>query len=202
MTGTGRHHPPRQLPMIGWLIAVWLFLWENLSIANALAGLALGSLLVVLFPMRPRGVPGAFRPVAAAHFFGFFAWKLFEASMIVAWEVMTPQNRINEGIVAVPIRGVSETLTTLVANAISLTPGTLTLEVRHQPPVLYVHVLHLHDIDAVRRDVQYLEVLVIRAFGSSAAIAAAEAALKDHEVDGRTVSSPPSGRIETREDEP
>ncbi len=194
-----RRRRPRQLPMVAWLLVVWLFLWEDVSFANVLAGLALGSLLVVLFPMRPRGIPGAFRPVAAAHFVGFFAWKLVEASMIVAWEVVTPRNRIKEGIVAVPIRGVSETLTTLVANAISLTPGTLTLEVRHQPPVLYVHVLHLDDIEAVRRDVQYLEVLAIRAFGSSAASAAAEAALQDHVPDGRTVSSQPSGRAGEQE---
>ncbi len=194
-----RRRPPRQLPMVAWLLVVWLFLWEDVSFANVLAGLALGSSLVVLFPMRPRGIPGAFRPVAAARFVVFFAWKLVEASMIVVWEVVTPQNRINEGIVAVPIRGVSETLTTLLANAISLTPGTLTLEVRHQPPVLYVHVLHLHDIDAVRRDVQYMEVLAIRAFGSSAAVAAAEAALQDHVDDGRTVSSQPSGRVGERE---
>ncbi len=198
MMPTGRR-PPRQLPMVAWLVVVWLFLWEGLSFANVLAGLVLGSLFVVLFPMRPRGVPGAFRPTAAARFAGFFAWKLVQASMIVACEVVTPQNRINEGIVAVPIRGVSETLTTLVANAISLTPGTLTLEVRHQPAVLYVHVLHLDDIGAVRRDVQYLEVLAIRAFGSSAAVAAAEASLQEH-VDGRTVSSLPSGRVGERED--
>ena len=197
MMRTGRR-PPRQLPMVAWLVVVWLLLWEELSFANVLAGLALGTVLVVLFPMRPRGVPGAFRLVATARFAGFFVWKLVQASMIVAREVVTPQSRINEGIVAVPIRGVSETLTTLVANAISLTPGTLTLEVRHQPAVLYVHVLHLDDIDAVRRDVQYLEVLAIRAFGSAAAVAAAESSLEDH-VDGRTVSSLPRGRIGEQE---
>ncbi len=199
MTRVRRRRPPRQLPMVAWLLAVWLFLWEELSFANVLAGLALGFLLVVLFPMRPRGIPGALRPLAAVRFLGFFAWKLVEASVIVAWEVVTPQTRVNEGIVAVPIRGVSETLTTLVANAISLTPGTLTLEVRHRPPVLYVHVLHLDDIDAVRRDVQYLEVLAIRAFGSSTAIAAAEAALQDRAGDVRTVSSGPPGPVGERE---
>jgi multicomponent Na+:H+ antiporter subunit E len=198
MTSAGRRMP-RQVAMVVWLVVVWLFLWEDFSFANVLAGLALGSLLVTLFPMRPRGIPGAFRPVAAGRFVGFFAWKLVEASMIVAWEVVTPQNRINEGIVAVPIRGVSQTLTTLVANAISLTPGTLTLEVRQHPPVLYVHVLHLDDIDAVRRDVQYLEVLAIRAFGSSAAIAAAEAALQDRVADGRSSSASPSGPDGERE---
>ncbi len=161
--------------MTAWLVTAWVALWEDVSAANLLAGLTVGSLLLLVFPMRPRGVPGAFRPGAAVRFGGYFAWKLVEASAIVTWEVLTPTNRINEGIVAIPIRGVSDTLTTLVANAISLTPGTLTLEVRQDPTVLYVHVLHLDDIEAVRRDVQHLEVLAIRAFGSTAAVAAAEA---------------------------
>lgn len=178
MKAVRRRSPPRLL-MVAWLMVVWVLLWEDLSAANLLAGFALGALLVLLFPVGERGIPGAFRPVAAAHVLLYFVWKLVEASVIVGWEVLTPQNRINEGIVAIPIRGISDTLTTLVANAISLTPGTLTLEIRQRPTVLYVHVLHLDDVDAVRRDVQYLEVLAIRAFGSAEAIAATEAALQD-----------------------
>ncbi len=88
-----------------------------------------------------------------------------EASAIVAWEVVTPQSRINEGIVAVPIRGVTRGLTAVVANAITLTPGTITLEVHEHPTVLYVHVLHLHSLEAVRAEVRHLEELAIAAFG-------------------------------------
>ena len=161
--------------MTAWLVTAWVALWGELTVANRLSGLTLGSMLLLVFPMRPRGVPGAVRPGAAVRFAGYFAWKLVEASAVVTWEVLTPTNRINEGIVAIPIQGVSDTLTTLVANAISLTPGTLTLEVRQDPTVLYVHVLHLDDIEAVRRDVHHLEVLAIRAFGSTAAVTAAEA---------------------------
>jgi len=182
--------------MTAWSVAVWVALWGDVSAANLLSGLALGSILMLVFPMRPRGVPGAFRPAAAIRFGGYFAWKLVEASAVVTWEVLTPTNRINEGIVAVPIRGVSDTLTTLVANAISLTPGTLTLEVRQEPTVLYVHVLHLDDIEAVRRGVQRLEVLAIRAFGSTAAVAAAEAGVA---VDRERERVPSGAHRERRE---
>jgi multicomponent Na+:H+ antiporter subunit E len=169
---------PFTLPlMIGWLALVWVALWESFSVANVAGGVLVGWVLVTLFPRAERGAPGAFRPVAVARFVVYFAWKLLEASAIVLWEVVTPSNRINEGVVAIPIKGVSDTLTTLVANAISLTPGTLTIEVHHDPTVLYVHVLHLNDIEAVRREVQYLEVLAIRAFGTKRAVAAAEGLL-------------------------
>jgi multicomponent Na+:H+ antiporter subunit E len=165
--------------MITWLTVVWVALWKDLSAANLLAGLILAAVLVSLFPLSSPGVAGTLRPVAAAHFVLYFSWKLVEASVVLAWEVVTPRNRINQGIVAVPIQGISDSLTTLVANAISLTPGSLTIEIRRHPTVLYVHVLHLHDIEAVRRDVQYLEVLAIRGFGSARAVDLAEAQLDE-----------------------
>lgn len=162
----------RRLPSLAALVVVWLLLWESASPANLLSGLVVSAVLLGLFPVRGDDAPaGRLRPIATLSFLGYFVTKLVEASLIVAWEVVTPRERINQGIVAVPIHGVSPGLITLVANAISLTPGTLTLEVDREPTtVLYVHVLHLHDIDAVRRDVRDLERRAIRAFGSDDAV--------------------------------
>ena len=156
----------RLLPLV-WMVVVWVALWGDLSAANVASGVVVGVLVLALFPLPPtvHRRPSRLRPVAAARFLAWFTWKLAEASAVVAWEAVTPRNRINEGIVAIPIRGVSDGVITLVANAISLTPGTLTLEVRRRPAVLYVHVLHLHDIEAVRREIRHLEVLAIKAFG-------------------------------------
>lgn len=160
----------RRLAFAGWLVVVWVALWEDVSAANVASGLVLAGALMVAFRREPAARQGRFRPLAAGRFAAYFAWKLVEANAILAWEVVTPRNRINEGIVAIPIRGVSDALITVVANAISLTPGTLTIEADREPPVLYVHVLHLHDVEAVRREVQHLEALAIRAFGSDTAV--------------------------------
>ena len=184
-----RFAPP--LRMTVWLLLVWVALWEDVGPANVTSGLFTASLLVTVFPLTGRGVRGGFRPAAATRFLVYFGWKLVEASAVVSWEVVTPRNRINEGIVAVPIRGVSDTLTTLVANAISLTPGTLTLEIRRRPTMLYVHVLHLQDIETVRREVERLELLAIRAFGSPHAISVAEAALRHASSEGSRPSPAP-----------
>lgn len=154
---------------IVWLTVVWVALWEELSVGNVVAGLLVALAVVSIAPVSRSGLH-AFRVLPALRFLGYFVWKLVEASAIVAWEVVTPRERINEGIVAIPIRGVSNMVTTIVANAISLTPGTLTLEVHQNPTVLYVHVLHLHDIEQVRREVLHLEALVVRAFGSAEAV--------------------------------
>lgn len=148
-----------------WLTIVWVALWADPSPGTAIGGGILAALVVAAFPPNAPG-RAHLRPIPAFVFLLYFTWKLIEASAIVAWEVMTPRSRINAGIVAVPIRGASRGLTTLVANAITLTPGTLTLEVDDDPTVLYVHVLHLRDIESVRTEIQFLERLAIRAFGA------------------------------------
>lgn len=164
----------RRLPFLLWLVVVWVALWGQLSWANVLGGLAVGSALLVAFPDAGPGPMGPVRPVKALRFLGYFLRKLIEANLIVAWEVVTPGlARVNQAIVAVPIRGASDAVVTLVGNAISLTPGTLTLEVRRQPATLYVHVLHLRSVAETRREIQHLEQLALDAFASQEAIDAA-----------------------------
>lgn len=161
-----------------WLVVIWTALWGDISAANIGSGAVVAAVLLALFPLRPTSRQGRFRPLWALRFLGYFSWKLLEANAVVAWEVVTPRNRINEGIVAVPVTGASDVLVSVVANAISLTPGTLTIEVGTDPHILYVHVLHLHDIAAVRRDVTRLERYVLRAFGSDEAVAEVELRLR------------------------
>ena len=52
---------------------------------------------------------------------------------------------------------------TVVADAISLTPGTLTLDVRARPPMLDVHVMGPMRPDEVEADLRSLEALVLAA---------------------------------------
>ncbi|MGH2547687.1 MAG: Na+/H+ antiporter subunit E, partial [Actinomycetota bacterium] len=95
----------RRLAFALWLAALWVVLWEEPTPANVLSGLLVAGALVIAFPPTTTRAGGRVRPLAAARFVGYFAWKLAEASAIVAWEVVTPPNRINEGIVAIPVRG-------------------------------------------------------------------------------------------------
>lgn len=152
------------------LVAVWLALWSDLTVANLLSGIAVAGAIVVLFDTWRHGTV-AIRPVKAAKFAGWFLVQLAVASIDVAVTVLAPRGRIRTGIVAVPLSGCSDAVTTLIADAISLTPGTLTLEVRREPLTLYVHALDLRDVESVRRSVRTLERLAVEAFGDDAAIA-------------------------------
>lgn len=168
----------QRLPLALWLVLVWLALWEDLSPANLLIGGALAFVLVSAAPsIGPTRSP-TLRPVATLRFLLAFAWEVVVANAEVAWQVVNPRNEIREAIVAVPLRQSSSLLTTLVANAVTLTPGTLTLEVERtgEDVTLYVHVLRLGTAEEVRADVLRFEEMIVRAFGSADAVAALHAA--------------------------
>ncbi len=153
----------RRLVTVLVLTAFWIALWEDLSWANLVGGMAVSVFAVYLVPPSPSTQYLTVRPLALIHLAGYFLVKLVEASAIVAWEVVTPRNRIQEAVVAVPLRSGDPFMITTLANAVSLTPGTITLEARREPPTLYIHVLHFKSVDAIRSDVRRLEELAHRA---------------------------------------
>lgn len=151
------------------LAAIWLALWSDLTVANALSAFLVAGAVVATFDTwKPDTI--ALRPLRAATFLGFFLVRLVQSTIVVARAVVAPGHRVRTGIVAVPLRGCSDAVATLIADAISLTPGTLTLEVRREPLTLFVHALDLRDVERVEADVRQLEVLAIRAFGSPEAV--------------------------------
>lgn len=154
-----------------FLTTIWVVLWSSLSLANVLTGIAVSTLLVTcLDPWKPDRV--IVRPLRALHFGAFFLVKLVESSLVVAKTVMAPRDRLQLGIIAVPLDHCSDAVATVIADAISLTPGTLTLDLRRDPHVLYVHALDTRDITRLRKDIRRLETLAVRAFGDEDALAA------------------------------
>jgi multicomponent Na+:H+ antiporter subunit E len=173
-----------------WLTGLWVALWGELSWGNVLSGLAVA--VGVLLVARPTGVTGLerhhFRPLAAVHYALYFLMLLVKSNLVVAWEIITPTSRINRAIIAVRMNTSSAGLVTLVANSITLTPGTITIDVhedRDDGPdggrlvgrTLFIHVLHFEDLDSVRRDVLKLERLAVRAFGELDELAMIDAEL-------------------------
>lgn len=150
--------------VIAWSVLVWCALWSDLSLANVVWGVVVGAVSLWVLPVAGDASGVGVRPVWAAAYLVNGLWALVKSSGVVAWEVVTPRNRINQAIVAVPLRTRSLGIATLVANTVTLTPGTMTLEIRREPPALYIHIMHLRTIEAVRDDIHRLEDLALRAF--------------------------------------
>ncbi len=122
------------------------------------------------------------------------------SNLRLAVEILTPGDGTHTAIIAVPIRGGSDAVVNLVANSITLTPGTMTIDVRRHErdefdydgdgiidemtagATLYVHCLYGEDVEAVRSEVLRLEELALRAFGSDRDRALAHADVLAHEA--------------------
>lgn len=159
-----------RLPLVAWLTVVWVGLWGSPTPANVLGGLVVGAAVVVLLPLAEVPSQGQVRPLALLRFLAFFVFDLVRASTKVAGQVLRPRLQLRQAVVAVPVRGASDRLLTLLANAISLTPGTLTLEVDRPRSTLYVHVLDVGGgpdaVEQVRASILRVERLAILAVGS------------------------------------
>lgn len=149
-----------------WLVGVWVALWGSLTWANVLGGLAVAVLVVLVIPPHRPGPPVGTRPLTAVRLVFYLLWKMVEASVSVAWEVVTP-GRARSAIIAIPIRGASPAVISASCIGIGLTPGTMVLEVAEDPPTLFVHVLRMSSIEKSRADVLRLERLIEEALPAS-----------------------------------
>ena len=161
----------RSPAMLLWLTVVWVGLWGSVTPANVLGGLGVAAVLLVLLPLGEHSRQGRLRLLPLLRFVGFFAVELVRASAVVVWQVLKG-GRPQQAVLAVGAAGATDRLLTLVANAISLTPGTLTLEVDRERSVLYVHALDVGGPDGVaraRRSIERLEHLAVLAIGTDEA---------------------------------
>lgn len=138
------------------LAVTWIGLTGSADPVNALFGLVLGRL--ALWPLRGRPLGLGFRPARLPQFARLlllFVGQLFVANAKVLWAVLfRPRARLRPGIVAVPLDLRSDAAITLFANAVTLTPGTLSLDVSTDRRTLYVHAFHVDSPEALRRELK------------------------------------------------
>jgi multicomponent Na+:H+ antiporter subunit E len=153
-----------RVALVVWLVVLWQLLWRDVSAANIASGLVVAVLVAAIpLPLPPVAAGHRVRPLGLLLLLGRFAWLVVVANLTVAREIVTRRDNIRSGIVAIPLTSRSPLVTTVLADVITLTPGTLSLEVDPERGVLYVHVLHVRAVEDVRRDIEGLQRLVLAA---------------------------------------
>lgn len=95
----------------------------------------------------------------------FYLWEIILSNFKVAYDIMTPDYFMRPGVVAMPLSVEEEFQIFLVANLITMTPGTLSIDVSSDRKTLYVHAMYIEDEEAVRRELKDgIEAAVIRLF--------------------------------------
>lgn len=104
------------------------------------------------------------RPFRIVGFALYFLRELVVANLRVARDVLSPgMPNLRAGIVRFPTRTRPGWERTTLANAITMTPGTLTLEVDDAHDALYVHTLYAEDREAFTASLQAMEHHLLRA---------------------------------------
>jgi multicomponent Na+:H+ antiporter subunit E len=84
----------------------------------------------------------------------FYLWELVVSNLRIAYDIITPRHRMRPGVVAVPLDARTDFEILAVVNLLSMTPGTLSLDVSTDRKVLYVHAMYLGDPDSLRREIK------------------------------------------------
>lgn len=136
------------------LTFVWIALSGTFSFSNILFGFVLSFFIMWIISLR-TGNRKYFKIVPKfISFVFFFLYELTKANIQVAIDVMTPRFFMKPGIVRLPLDVKSDLEITLLANLISLTPGTCSLDVSADRKVLYVHAMYIHDKEKFIHDIK------------------------------------------------
>ncbi|WP_442930809.1 Na+/H+ antiporter subunit E [Micromonospora sp. NBC_00421] len=152
------------------LVTVWVLLWGTLSWANVLGGLVVGLVVLTVFPLPPVTFAGRLHPLPLLRFTWRFLRDLVVASVQIAALAFRFGHTPQGAIIAVPLRVRSDLNLTLTAEALSLVPGSLIVEVDRDTGTLYVHVLGVRtreEVERFRDGVLELEARLIEAIGST-----------------------------------
>lgn len=136
------------------LTIVWVFLTGSMAFANFIFGF-LASFFVLWLISRHEENRKYFVIIPRIiGFFFFFLYELVKANIAVGLDVITPTFYMKPGIVKYPLDAKSSAEISLLANLISLTPGTLSLDVSDDKKVLYIHAMYVNDREKFIKDIK------------------------------------------------
>jgi multicomponent Na+:H+ antiporter subunit E len=133
------------------LAIAWMLLTGELTVENFIEGLIIGYLILWISKSALGGTKYFKKIPKAIGFFFYFIKELIVANLKVAFDIVTPKDYMQPGIIAVPLDAETEMEITLLANLITLTPGSLSLDVSRDKKTLYVHSLYIEDADEFRK---------------------------------------------------
>ncbi|APH71507.1 Na+/H+ antiporter subunit E [Aquibium oceanicum] len=140
--------------LINILLALaWVAITGSATISNFIFGFVLGAGALYLIREQVGSLGYFQRTRRVVSLFALFLYELVLSSWRVAVLVVQPKMDLKPGIFAYPLKVDREFEITLLANLITLTPGTLSVDVSEDRRFLYVHALDCSDPDQTRLDI-------------------------------------------------
>nr|WP_321445034.1 Na+/H+ antiporter subunit E [uncultured Cohaesibacter sp.] len=145
----------QNLLLVNILLAlVWAAVSSSFTVPNLLFGFMLG--MIVLFILREQigtfGYLGRARRVGSL--FLLFLTELMKSAFRVARLALSPKLNLRPGFIAYELTTDRDIEITILANMITLTPGTLSVDVSDDKKTLYIHAVNFDDLEVLRTEIR------------------------------------------------
>ena len=140
-----------RLILFAFMFIIWMFLGGNVSAHNVIAGLLVAGVITLVMGNLFASTPHYFGHVTKYLWFLWyvpvFAWECLKANIDVARRILSPSLPINPGIIKVRTTIKSDIGLTILANSVTLTPGTLCVDMDISKGFLYIHCIDVGSYD-------------------------------------------------------
>jgi len=159
----------RTLPMQVAMLVLWVALWGSFSPSLILMGAIAVGVVPMIFYLPPIEALGRFHLGWALWFVLRLLVDITRSSFIVAGQAIGIGYSNKSAVIRVPLRSRSDLIMMATAEATTLVPGTVVIDVDREAHALYLHVFSVRgadDVTRARRETQAIEARAIRVIGS------------------------------------
>ena len=147
------------------LALIWVMVTGSFTLVNLVFGYVLGAFVLYLIREEVGTVGYLGRGARIASLFLLFVYELLMSAWRMVKIVLSPKLDLKPGIFAYELKVTTDFQITLLANMITLTPGTLSVDVSEDRSTLYVHAIDCSDPEAARADIANgFETKILEAF--------------------------------------
>lgn len=133
---------------------IWVALTGSMYYTNFVFGFMLGFGILWIMNRNEGDRSYFYKVPRIISFVFYFIWQMIKANFQVAYDVITPRYFMRPGIVKFPLNARTETEINLLSMMISLTPGTLILDISEDRKTMYIHVMYLDNPEKFVREMK------------------------------------------------
>lgn len=131
---------------------IWVALTGSMYYTNFLFGFMIGFGILWIMNRNESDRRYFNKVPRIISFIFYFLYEMIKANVQVAYDVMTPKYFMRPGIVRYPMNAQTDMEINLLSMVISLTPGTLILDISEDRKTIYIHVMYLQDAEKFIKD--------------------------------------------------
>jgi multicomponent Na+:H+ antiporter subunit E len=181
MTATTRRVRPRLLE-VGWLTLVWVLLWGTFTPLSIVGGVVVAVAVIGAFRFPPAEAHLPVRPLRLLGLVGYLVYDTVVSGAEVSWQTLRYGPAARGAVFEVPLVSSSDRVVTVIANGLSLSPGTMALQIDHTHGLWFVYALGPRDaagVERLRRRALDMQRRVIAALGTPEELATVERRLAE-----------------------